>query len=90
MSSNTDQFERTKLKKQLTQRKRGKEPTGAIEQNPEEVKTAAPATKKGTPAAPSILYKKWKEYAPTYLAQRPPSKMVFDICFFATSVVLIA
>jgi hypothetical protein len=60
MSSNTDQtFERTKLKKQLTQRKRGKEPTGASAEFAEEKKTAAPAAR-GPAAPPSNLYKKWK------------------------------
>lgn len=61
-------FERTKLKKQLTQRKRGKEPTpAAADAAPaEEAKSTGPA-RKSSLGSNTFIGKQWKKYAPTYL-----------------------
>ena len=72
--SDSENFERTKLRKQLTQRKRGKEPSAAAasaaaSNKGEESKMAA-----STVSSSSISRKPWffektvKKYAPSYLS----------------------
>jgi len=88
--SDTDgqSFERTKLRKQLTQRKRGKEPSAAASSAAEETKSAASATSKGV-RKPWFFSAYMKKYAPSYLMQRPTSKMAFDFAFFTVSAIVI-
>lgn len=87
--SEQQSFERTKLKKQLTQRKRGKEPTVSADTPAEEVKSTA-STKKSSYGSPNgFVGKQWKKHAPTYMQSRPTSKMAFDVCFFAASALFV-
>ena len=84
-------YEKSKLKKQLTVRKRGKEPStaAAASQNEESKSVASTATRKSA-GTPGYLGKFWKKNAPTYLQHRPSSKMAFDAAFFITSVIVVA
>ena len=90
MSEETN-FERTKLKRQMTQRKRGKEPTLSTSDKPaaEEAKSTF-SSKKSSAASNGFIAKQWKKYAPTYLQSRPTGKMCFDVCFFAASALFVA
>ena len=94
MSDNGDGFERTKLKKQLTQRMRkNKDNKGAPKAvtssaAAEETKSTvskSSASKKASWGMPSVV----KHYAPTYLTQRPSSKMLFDVAFFSAAAFII-
>ena len=67
MADSEQSFERTKLKKQLTQRKRGKEPSAAAASQPEETKSVGASSVTSSSRKQSFLYKKWREYAPSYL-----------------------
>ena len=94
MSESGDGFERTKLKKQLTQRMRkNKDGKGAASGGPkaitaaEETKSTASkaSSKKSSFVMPAVV----KKYAPSYLTQRPSSKVVFDIAFFTAAAFVI-
>ena len=92
MSESGDGFERTKLKKQLTQRMRknkdGKGAGGpkAITAAEETKSTASKASsKKSSFVMPAVV----KKYAPTYLTQRPSYKVVFDVAFFSAAAFII-
>ena len=91
-----DYSKTSKLQKQLTVRKRGKTPKPGKKaakeaEDEEEVKSAVEKKLSGKPARKetSALYKEWRKWTPTYLHQRPPSKMVFDAAFFAVSLVFV-
>ncbi len=89
--SDSENFQRTKLRKQLTQRKRGKEPSAAAASDKganEESKVAA-STVSRTARKPWFFEKTLREWAPTYMHQRPTKKMMFDIAFFTASVVVV-
>ena len=90
--TDSQSFERTKLKKQLTQRKRGKEPAAAIQDEEKKSAVSAANSTKTSSAGSSkgIIARKWKEYAPSYLQQRPTAKIAFDVAFFAASVLVVA
>ena len=86
MSEQGEDYQRTKLKKQMTLRKRGKEPgTGASD------KGAAEESKKDKKAAvkkaePGFLQKKLGGYMPKSLKGKVNAKTAFDIgAFFAAA-----
>ena len=90
--SDTDgqSFERTKLRKQLTQRKRGKEPRAAASSAPEETKSVnSSSTTKSSKGKPWLFQGYLKKWVPSYLQQRPTAKIAFDVAFFTVSAVVI-
>ena len=89
-------YTKSKLQKQLTQRKRGSTPKpgakakkGKSTDGDEEESKKSASSVKSKRGEQSGLYKTWRQYAPTYLHQRPASKMMFDAAFFAVSLVVV-
>ena len=80
MSEQGDDYQRTKLKKQMTLRKRGKEPgTGAGDKG-----AAAEETKKATvkKSEPGFLQKKFGSMMPTSIKKKMNAKLIFDLTAF--------
>ena len=80
-------YERSKLKKQLTQRKRGKTPTAASEAEEEKKSEKSTATKSSF-VKKSALQKELAKYLPSCIVQ-PSKGNLFDIAFFACAAIVI-
>ncbi len=81
--------ERTKLRKQLTQRKRGKEPSAGASSAPEETKSAVSNTSSKSSRKQWFFSPYLKKWVPSYLTQKPTSKIAFDVAFFTVSAIVI-
>ena len=80
-------YERSKLKKQLTQRKRGKTPTAASEAEEEKKSEKSTATKSSF-VKKSALQKELAKYLPGCIVQ-PKMGNLFDFAFFACATFVI-
>ena len=80
-------YERSKLKKQLTQRKRGKTPTAASEVE-EEKKSEKTTSTKSSFVKKNALQKELGKYLPQCIVA-PKMGNLFDIAFFVGSAFLI-
>ena len=74
-------YERTKLKKSITMRKRGKE--AGTEESKEAVKKRAQSKKAASPGYASQAYQK---FMPSMLQKKVSARTAFDVTLFAASV----